>query len=262
MIDSTANIHFSTIVEKGAVIGENVYIGPFCFIGANVQIGEGTILKSHIIVNGHTIIGKGNQIYQFTSIGEINQDLKYGNEPTRVYIGDRNRIRESVTIHRGTMQVGGLTTIGSDNLLMVNTHIAHDCVIGNSCIFANNTTLGGHVTIDDFVIIGGMTAVHQWCTIGAHVMVGGCSGITQDVPPYIIAQGNHAIPFGINIKGLKRRGFSKEGLQAIHNAYRLLYRSNKTLDEAKPAIAALAKQYNEVQLFYDFFSRSTRGLIR
>ncbi len=152
--------------------------------------------------------------------------------------------------------------MGSDNLLMVNVHIAHDCVIGNRCIFANNATLGGHVTVDDFAIIGGMTAVHQWCIIGAHVMVGGCSGVAQDVPPYVIAQGNHATPFGINIEGLKRRGFSKESLHAIRNAYKLLYRSGRTLEEVKPEIEAIAQQHSEVQPFYDFFTRSTRGLIR
>lgn len=262
MIDATAVIHPSSIIEEGAVIGARVHIGPFCYIGVNVEIGEGTVLKSHVVVNGHTRIGKDNIITQFASIGEVNQDLKYAGEPTRVEIGDRNSIRESVTIHRGTVQGGGVTRIGSDNLLMVNAHIAHDCIIGNRCIFANNATLGGHVTVDDFAIIGGMTAVHQFCIIGAHVMVGGCSGVAQDVPPYVIAQGNHATPYGINIEGLKRRGFSKEGLHAIRNAYKLLYRSGKTLEEVKPEIEALAKEHAEVQPFYDFFARSTRGLIR
>lgn len=262
MIDQTAVIHPSSVIEEGAVIGPRVRIGPFCYIGAHVEIGEGTVLNSHVVVNGHTRIGKENQIYQFVSIGEVNQDLKYAGEPTRVEIGDRNRIRESVTIHRGTVQGTEVTVIGNDNLLMVNTHIAHDCTIGNRCIFANNATLGGHVTVDDFAIIGGMTAVHQWCTIGAHVMVGGCSGVAQDVPPYVIAQGNHATPFGINIEGLKRRGFCKESLHAIRNAYKLLYRSGRTLDEVKPEIEAIAQQHPEVQPFYDFFARSTRGLIR
>ena len=262
MIDATAVIHPSSIVEEGAIIGARVHIGPFCYIGANVEIGEGTVLKSHVVVNGHTRIGKDNIITQFASIGEVNQDLKYAGEPTRVEIGDRNSIRESVTIHRGTVQGGGVTRIGSDNLLMVNAHIAHDCIIGNRCIFANNATLGGHVTVDDFAIIGGMTAVHQFCIIGAHVMVGGCSGVAQDVPPYVIAQGNHATPFGINIEGLKRRGFDKEALHAIRAAYKLLYRSGRTLDEVKPEIEALAEKYTEVKPFYDFFARSTRGLIR
>ncbi|AMH18142.1 acyl-[acyl-carrier-protein]--UDP-N-acetylglucosamine O-acyltransferase [Hafnia paralvei ATCC 29927] len=262
MIDPTAFIHPSAIVEDGAVIGAGVHIGPFCYIGSQVEIGEGTVLKSHVVVNGITKIGRDNEIYQFASIGEVNQDLKYAGEPTRVEIGDRNRIRESVTIHRGTAQGGNLTKVGSDNLLMINAHIAHDCVIGNRCIFANNATLGGHVTVDDFAIIGGMTAVHQFCVIGAHVMVGGCSGVAQDVPPYVIAQGNHATPFGLNIEGLKRRGFDKESLHAIRNAYKILYRSGKTLEEAKPEIAELAQQHAAVQLFVDFFERSTRGIIR
>ncbi|CFQ61723.1 UDP-N-acetylglucosamine acyltransferase [Yersinia frederiksenii] len=262
MIDKTAVIHPSSIVEEGAIIGAGVHIGPFCFVGSQVEIGAGTELKSHVVVNGITKIGCDNQIYQFASIGEANQDLKYAGEPTRVEIGDRNRIRESVSIHRGTVQGGGLTKVGSDNLLMINAHIAHDCIIGNRCILANNATLGGHVEIDDYAIIGGMTAVHQFCVIGAHVMVGGCSGVAQDVPPFVIAQGNHATPFGINIEGLKRRGFDKESLHAIRNAYKLLYRSGRTLDEVKPEIAELAQQHPAVQAFSDFFERSTRGIIR
>jgi len=153
----------------------------------------GTELKSHVVINGYTKIGQDNKIYQFASIGEDNQDLKYQGEPTRTEIGDRNRIRESVTIHRGTVQGSNVTRIGSDNLLMINAHIAHDCQIGDHCILANNATLGGHVQIDDYVIIGGMTAVHQFCVIGSHAMIGGCSGVAQDVPPYFIAQGNHAL---------------------------------------------------------------------
>ncbi|MEG3134909.1 acyl-ACP--UDP-N-acetylglucosamine O-acyltransferase [Rouxiella sp. T17] len=262
MIDKTAFIHPSAVVEEGAVIGAGVHIGPFCYIGSQVEIGEGTELKSHVVVNGVTKIGRDNRIFQFVSIGEINQDLKYAGEPTRVEVGDRNNIRESVTIHRGTVQGGGLTKVGSDNLLMVNAHIAHDCIVGNRCILANNATLGGHVQVDDFAIIGGMTAVHQWCIIGAHVMVGGCSGVAQDVPPFVIAQGNHATPFGINIEGLKRRGFDKPSLHAIRNAYKILYRSGKTLEESQPEIAAIAAEFPAVKPFSDFFARSTRGIIR
>lgn len=201
-----------------------------------MEIGEGTDIKSHVVINGHTRIGRENQIYQFASIGEVNQDLKYRGEPTQVIIGDRNLIRESVTIHRGTAQGGNITKIGNDNLLMINTHVAHDCIIGDRCIIANNGTLGGHVTLGDFVIIGGMSAVHQFCQIGSHVMVGGCSGVAQDVPPFVIAQGNHATPYGLNIEGLKRRGFAKEDLHAIRNAYKVLYRNGKTLEEAREEI--------------------------
>jgi UDP-N-acetylglucosamine acyltransferase len=262
VIDETAFIHPSAIVEDGAIIGAGAHIGPFCYVGSQVEIGAGTVLKSHVVVNGITKIGRDNQIYQFASIGEVNQDLKYAGEPTRVEVGDRNRIRESVTIHRGTAQGSGLTKVGSDNLLMVNVHVAHDCVVGNSCVLANNATLAGHVEVDDHAIIGGMTAIHQFCIIGAHVMVGGCSGVAQDVPPFVIAQGNHATPFGVNAVGLKRRGFDKDEMQAIRNAYKILYRSEKTLDEAKTEIEALAKEQPVVQQYLDFFTRSTRGIIR
>lgn len=262
MIDKTAFIHPSSIVEDGAIIGAGVHIGPFCIVGSEVEIGEGTVLKSHVVVNGLTKIGRNNRIFQFVSIGEVNQDLKYAGEPTRVEVGDDNDIRESVTIHRGTVDGGGVTKVGSNNLLMVNAHVAHDCVVGNHCILANNATLAGHVQVDDFAIIGGMTAVHQFCIIGAHVMVGGCSGVAQDVPPFLIAQGNHATPFGINRVGLKRRGFDKESRQAIDKAYKLLYRSGKTLEEVLPEITAIADEFPAVKPFSDFFARSTRGIIR
>ncbi|SUC38177.1 UDP-N-acetylglucosamine acyltransferase [Proteus mirabilis] len=195
-----------------------------------------------MVINGHTRIGRDNQIYQFASIGEVNQDLKYRGEPTQVIIGDRNLIRESVTIHRGTTQGGNITKIGNDNLLMINTHVAHDCIIGDRCIIANNGTLGGHVTLGDYVIIGGMSAVHQFCQIGSHVMVGGCSGVAQDVPPFVIAQGNHATPYGLNIEGLKRRGFAKEDLHAIRNAYKILYRNGKTLEEARERDCSISRR--------------------
>ncbi|CRK85801.1 Acyl-[acyl-carrier-protein]--UDP-N-acetylglucosamineO-acyltransferase [Candidatus Providencia siddallii] len=265
MIDNTTYIHPSSIIENKAIVGRNVRIGPFCYIGANVKIGDNTELKSHIVINGYTKIGCDNIIFQFASIGEINQDLKYNGEPTRFEIGNRNCIRENVTIHRGTSQGGGVTKIGDDNLLMVNVHIAHDCTIGNNCIIANNGTLGGHVTIGDYAIIGGMTAIHQFCKIGAHVMVGGCSGVVQDIPPYIIAQGNHATPFGLNLEGLKRRGFNKESLYAIRNAYKILYSSGKSLKEAREAISEIAKTNAHVKIFSDFLkdsSKSKRGIIR
>ncbi|TKI05894.1 acyl-ACP--UDP-N-acetylglucosamine O-acyltransferase [Martelella alba] len=262
MIDQSAFVHPSAIVEDGARLHAGVHVGPFCFIGAQVEIGAGTVLKSHVVVNGITRIGESNQIYPFASIGEVNQDLKYAGEPTRVEIGDRNRIRESVTIHRGTVQGGGVTRVGNDNLLMVNAHVAHDCKVADRCILANNATLGGHVTIDDYAIIGGMTAIHQFCSIGAHVMVGGCSGVAQDVPPYVIAQGNHATPFGLNIEGLKRRGFDREAIQAIRAAYKLIYRSGKTLEEVKPELEALAAENASVGAFTEFLARSQRGIIR
>lgn len=262
MIDQSAFIHPSAIVEEGAIIHANVHVGPFCFIGPQVEIGAHTVLKSHVVVNGVTRIGEDNQIYAFASLGEVNQDLKYAGESTRVEIGRRNQIRESVTIHRGTVQGGEVTRVGNDNLLMVNAHVAHDCVVGDHCIMANNVTLGGHVAVDDYAIIGGMTAVHQFCVVGSHVMVGGCSGVAQDVPPFVIAQGNHATPFGLNIEGLKRRGFDRAALHMIRSIYNIIYRSGKTLDEVKLELETLAKGYPVVNTFLEFLTRSQRGIIR
>lgn len=262
MIHPSAKIHPTAIIEEGAKIAENVKIGPFTLIGKDVEIGKGTVLHSHVVINGITKIGEDNEIYQFASIGEVNQDLKYKGEPTRVEIGNRNRIRESVTIHRGTVQGTGVTKIGDDNLLMINVHVAHDCIIKNRCILANNATLAGHVELDDFVVVGGMSAIHQFVIIGAHVMLGGGSMVSQDVPPYVMAQGNHAQPFGVNLEGLKRRGFDKPTMHAIRNVYKLIYRSGKTLEEVMPEIEQIAQTESAISFFIEFFKRSTRGIIR
>ena len=262
MIHPTAKIHPQAIVEDGAKIGENVVIGPFTIIGKGVEIGKGTVVHSHVVINGNTKIGKDNEIYQFASIGEVNQDLKYQGESTRVVIGNRNRIRESVTIHRGTVQGGGVTKIGDDNLFMINVPVAHDCVIKNRCILANNATLAGHVELDDFVIVGGMSAIHQFVVVGAHVMLGGGSMVSQDVPPYVMAQGNHAQPFGVNIEGLKRRGFDKPTMHTIRNVYKMIYRSGKTLEEVMPEIEQIAESESAISFFVEFFKRSKRGIIR
>lgn len=262
MIHESAQIHPSAVVEEGAVIGANVKIGPFCFVDSKVKIGAGTELLSHVVVKGPTIIGEENKIFQFASIGEACQDLKYAGEDTRLEIGDRNTIRESVTMHRGTVQDAGVTKVGSDNLFMINAHVAHDCVVGDRCIFANNATLAGHVKVGNQAIVGGMSAIHQFCHIGEHAMLGGGSIVVQDVPPYVMAQGNHCAPFGINVEGLKRRGFEKKEILAIRRAYKALYRSGKTLAEAKTEIAKEATEYTTVQLFLDFLDRSERGIIR
>lgn len=262
MIHPSVQIHSTAVIEDGVTLAANVKIGPFSYIGANVKIDEGTEVYSHAVIKGPTNIGRENKIFQFASVGEACQDLKYANEPTTLEIGDRNTIRESVTLHRGTVQDKGTTKIGSDNLFMINAHIAHDCVVGNHCIFANNATLAGHVTIGDHAIIGGMAAIHQFCTIGPHVMLGGGSVVVQDVPPYFMAQGNHCVPFGINVEGLKRRGFNKTAIRAIREVYKLLYRHNLTLEEAKAKIIAMAKSEPTLALFIDFFARSTRGIIR
>ena len=262
MIDPSAKIHPTSIIEEGAVIGANVVIGPFCIIEKHVVIGANTVLNSHIVIKGHTEIGENNQIYQFATIGEVNQDLKYAGEPTLTVIGNNNRIREHVTIHRGTVQGGGTTRVGDNNLFMINAHIAHDCQIKNNCILANNATLAGHVELDDFVIVGGMSAIHQFVIVGAHVMLGGGSMVSQDVPPYVMAQGNHARPFGINIEGLKRRGFDKPTLHAIRSVYKLIYRSDKTLEQVMPEIEQIAETESSISFFVDFFKRSKRGIIR
>ncbi|MFH4664685.1 acyl-ACP--UDP-N-acetylglucosamine O-acyltransferase [Vibrio cidicii] len=262
MIDATAQIHPTAVIEAGAVIGANVKIGPFCYVDSKVEIGEGTELLSHVVVKGPTKIGKDNRIFQFASIGEACQDLKYAGEDTQLIIGDRNTIRESVTMHRGTVQDKGITVVGSDNLFMINAHVAHDCVIGDRCIFANNATLAGHVKIGNQAIIGGMSAIHQFCHIGDHCMLGGGSIVVQDVPPYVMAQGNHCTPFGINVEGLKRRGFEKKEILAIRRAYKALYRSGLTLEAAKEEIAKDVDEFPAVALFLDFLEKSQRGIIR
>ncbi|MFD2179252.1 acyl-ACP--UDP-N-acetylglucosamine O-acyltransferase [Veronia pacifica] len=262
MIHETAQVHPTAIVEEGVTLGANVKVGAFSFIGKDVEIGDGTEIKTHVVVKGPTKIGKDNVIYQFATVGEACQDLKYADEPTTLEIGDRNIIRESVTMHRGTTQDKGQTIVGSDNLFMVNVHIAHDCVIGNKCVFANNATLAGHVTVGDFAIIGGMSAIHQFCVVGEHCMVGGGSIVVQDVPPFVTAQGNHCQPYGINVVGLQRRGFEKPSIRAIRAAYKEIYRSGMTLEEAKKRIAEMAQDETAISHFVDFFARSTRGIIR
>lgn len=262
MIHESAQIHPTAIVEEGAIIGANVTIGPFCTVDSKVEIGEGTELLSHVVVKGPTKIGKENRIFQFASIGEECQDLKFAGEDTRLEIGDRNTIRESVTMHRGTVQDSGVTKVGNDNLFMINAHIAHDCIVGDRCIFANNATLAGHVKIGNQTIVGGMCAIHQFCHIGDHAMLGGGSIVVQDVPPYVMAQGNHCAPFGINIEGLKRRGFEKKEIHAIRRAYKALYRSGNTVEEAKVEIAKEAEEFDSVKLFLEFLEKSVRGIIR
>lgn len=262
MVHPSAQIHPTAIIEDGVILGANVKIGAFSYIGADVEIGDGTEVNTHVVIKGPTQIGRDNKIFQFASIGEACQDLKYAGEPTRLEIGDRNTIRESVTMHRGTIQDRGVTVVGSDNLFMVNVHIAHDCLIGNRCILANNVTLAGHVTIGDYAIIGGMAAIHQFCIIGSYCMLGGGSIVVQDVPPYVMAQGNHCAPFGINVEGLKRRGFEKSAIKAIRAVYKALYRSGQTLEDAKKQISVMAKDEPELQRFVDFFANSTRGIIR
>ena len=255
-------IHPTAIVDPGAKIGANVEIGPYSIIGPNVEIGDHTVIGPHVVIRGHTRIGRDNRIFQFCSLGEVPQDKKYAGEPTRLEIGDRNTIREFCPFNLGTVQDAGVTRIGDDNWIMAYVHIAHDCQVGNKTTFANNSQLAGHVVVEDWAILGGFTGVHQFCRIGAHVMTAVSTVILQDVPPYLMAAGNTATPYGINVEGLKRRGFSADSITALKRAYRTLYKSGLLLEEAKLKLAEDAKTQPDVQRFVDFLAISKRGIIR
>ena len=255
-------IHSTSIIDKNAKIHESVEIGPYSIIGPNVTIDENCIIGSHCEIKGHTTIGKNNHIFKSVSIGEIPQHTRYNGEDTKVIIGDNNNIREFSTIHLATSFGGGVTSIGNNNLLMVASHIAHDCSVGNNIIFSNNVALGGHVVVKDWVVFGAYAIVHQFSLIGEHVMVAGATAISQDVPPYVIAFGFRAQPKGINIEGLKRRSFTSEQINNIKNAYRILYRNNFSLDEAKEQILNLSKTQNELNVFNIFFQQTSRSIIR
>lgn len=256
------SIHPTAIIDPSASIGAGTTVGAYSVIGAGVTIGENNWIGPHVVINGPTSIGDGNKIHQFASIGEAPQDLKYDGEPTRLEIGNRNTIREFVTINRGTPGGGGVTRVGSDNLLMAYIHIAHDCQIGNHVIFSNNASLAGHVTVGDYVILSGFTLVHQFCAIGDYAFTGMGSAIAKDVPPYLMINGNPAAPHGLNKVGLKRRGFSAEQIRALTEVYKILYRQGHSLDEAKESIACMAEGRDEVKRFSDFLANSKRSIIR
>ena len=254
--------HPTAIIHPNAKLADDVQVGAYSIIDEHVEIGAGTKIGSHVVVTGHTRIGKNNQIFQFCSIGEVPQDKKYAGEPTRLEIGDNNVIRECCTFNIGTVQDVGVTRMGSNNWVMAYVHVAHDCQIGNNVIFANSTQLAGHVIIDDFVILGGFTGVHQFCQIGAHVMTAVGTVLLHDIPPYVKVSGSPAAPHGINSEGLKRRGFSSEALLGIKRAYKTLYRSELTLKEAKVQIGQQVVEHPEVQIMADFLNRSQRGIVR
>ena len=225
------NIHSTAIIESGAEIGNDVSIGPYCVIGPKVTLGDGCKLHSHVVVSGITSIGMECEIFSFASLGAAPQDLKFGGEETRLEIGDRNRIRENVTMNPGTAGGGNLTKVGSDGLFMVGSHIAHDCIIGDHVILANNATIAGHCVVDDYVILGGLSGVHQFVRIGAHAFVGGMTGLENDLIPYGVAIGDRARLSGLNVVGLKRRAFTREQIHNLRNAYRLLFSDEGTLSE-------------------------------
>lgn len=255
-------IHPQAIVDPSAKIAQNVEIGPFSVIGPDVEIGEGTKVMSHVVIKGPTSIGKNNTIFQFSSVGEDCQDKKYAGEPTRLEIGDDNIIRESCTIHRGTIQDIGVTTIGSRNLLMAYVHVAHDCVVGNDCILANTTTLAGHVHVDDFVILGGGTMVHQFCKIGTQSMSAGGSIVLRDIPAFVMASGQSASAYGLNTEGLKRRGVDSRDILELKRAYKTLYRKGLRTEEALAELELVAQTNEHVAAFVESIKRSDRGIIR
>lgn len=257
-----ARIHPSAVIDSQASLADDVEIGAFSVIGPHVTLGAGSWVGPHVVINGHTTIGAENRIFQFASVGEVPQDKKYAGEPTQLIIGDRNTIREGCTLNRGTVQDGGITRIGSDNWIMAYVHVAHDCLIGDHCILANNATLAGHVQLGDWVFLGGFTTVHQFCHIGAHAMTAFTAAVSQDVPPYVTAAGNRAVPAGINSEGLKRRGYTPEAIMAIKRAYKTVYRNGLTLDEARQQLAEQASSNPDIQLFVDFIAQSKRGIIR
>ena len=257
-----SNVHETAIIAPEVTLHSSVEVGPYAVIEADVTIGAGTVIGPHCVIKGETEIGENNRIYQFASIGDDPQDKKYAGEKTRLVIGNGNTIREYCTLNRGTAQDKGVTTLGDNNWLMAYVHIAHDCQVGNETIFANAVTLGGHVDVGDYVILGGFAGAHQFCRIGAHAFIANNCAVTRDVPPYLMASGRPAEPRGINTEGLKRRGFTTEQTRAIKEAFRMLYRQGLRLEEAREQIAALAESRDEIRLFADFLSDSDRGFVR
>ncbi|MCL7929387.1 acyl-ACP--UDP-N-acetylglucosamine O-acyltransferase [Halomonas llamarensis] len=254
-------IHPTALIDPSAQLADDVEVGPYSIIGPQVAIGAGSVIGPHVVVKGPTTLGARTRIFQFASVGEDCQDKKYDGEPTRLVVGDDNVIREGVTIHRGTVQDRSETTIGSRNLLMAYVHVGHDCIIGNDCILANQVTLAGHVNVGDCAILGGLAAVHQFCHFGEHAMAGGGSIITKDTPAYTMINGNPAQVHGLNLVGLKRRGFSSEAIKALTDAYKLLYRQGLTVEQA---LVEMRKRYElpEVERFAASIECSTRGIVR
>lgn len=267
-IAPSCKIHRHAMVDINAKLAENVHIDAYASIGANVIIGEGSSVGKFTIVEGHTQIGRGNKIGHQAIIGGPPQDMKYQNEDTKLFIGDFNTVREFVSIHTGTTQGVGHTTIGSHNWIMSYVHIAHDCQLKNHIILSNNAQLAGHVEVDDYAIIGGMSGIHQFVRIGQHAILGGASSLVQDLPPYIMAAGQKATPHGINQVGLARRDFKPEVIQMLKQAYRVLYRESLTLEEAKQEIKTMLHSQTDEQIsehlsaFFEFISSTQRGLIR
>ncbi len=257
-----SGIHAQAVVDPGAEIDAGVTIGPFCHIAAGVQIGAGTVLENNVSVGGPTRIGRDNHIHSFAAIGGPPQDLSWKGEATRLEIGDRNVIREFVTFNRGTMKDAGVTRVGSDNLIMAYVHIAHDCVVGDHVVMANNTTLAGHVEVEDHAICGGLTAVHQFCRLGSYCYIGHGGAVVRDVPPYVIMSDYPIRPRGVNKVGLERAGFSPERIRTVRWAYRVLYRSDLALEDARAKLEAEQGDDPDIRHLINFIDKSKRSLSR
>jgi UDP-N-acetylglucosamine acyltransferase len=259
-------IHATAIVDPKAELHGSVSVGPYAVIGAGVHIDAGTTIGAHCVIDGPTRIGRDNKIFPHAALGAAPQDMKYRGEPTALHVGDRNTIREFCTFNRGTSQDVGVTRVGDDNWVMAYVHLAHDVQLGNQTVLANNATLAGHVHVGDWAIIGGLTGVHQFCKVGAHVMTGFQSHVSQDIPPFMTVSGNPLAVHGINAEGLRRRGFSRERMALVKQMHRLLYRDGLTLEQARVAIAALLGSVEggdaDVQTLLDFLAASTRGIAR
>ena len=263
MYDEGSMIHQTAIIDPGAQISADVEVGPYSIIGKSVSIGSGTRIGAHAVITGKTSIGENNHIYHHVSLGEQPQDKKYMDEETGLEIGDDNVIREFCSFNTGTVQDKGKTVVGNRNWVMAYVHVAHDCIVGDDVILANCTQLAGHVEVGDFAMLGGFTGVHQFCRVGAHALTGVGSVVLSDVPPYVTCNGDSAKPHGINAEGLKRRGFGQEAIRTIRQAYKVLYRSSLSLEEAKEKICHMAKDSSEVKIVWDFLSSNlSRSIIR
>jgi len=256
------NIHPTAIVAPEAELEEGVEIGPYSIIGPDVKIGKNTIIGPHTVIDRYTQIGEGCHILQFCSLGAPPQDIKFAGEKTGLVIGNFNMIREYVSIHRGTTADQGLTIIGDRNMIMAYCHIAHNCILENNVIMANASTLAGHVHLEDFAFVSGLSGIHQFCRVGAHAMVGGASAVVKDIPPYTVANGNRASLFGLNLIGLQRRGFSEATIAALKHAYRIIFRSDLLLEEALEKAATEVEDCPEVRHFIEFIQKSKRSICR
>lgn len=257
-----SNVHPTAIVDPGATVADDVTVGPYAIISDDVRIGAGTTIGPHAVIQAHTTLGEGNTIYQFASVGAAPQDLKYAGEATTLTLGDRNTVREFCTLNRGTTKGGGATKVGDDNLFMAYSHVAHDCLVGNSVVMANGATLAGHVTVEDQAIVGGLVAIHQFVRIGAMAMLGGGAMVSLDVPPFCIAAGDRAKLHGLNLIGLRRRGLTEDAVKSLRTAYRLLFQGGLKLKDALAKIREEHADVDEVMTMVRFIETSERGVCR